>query len=148
MFSAAVRFIRLFVISIISSLPIVLLAVYFNLSSDVLLIISFIIFAAAVAMDTFIFSMYYRFKQDCIFGVLIPYAVYILISVVAYFFIKPLVYNYAFLPLRGMEFFNMRSAYSIITVHIFLIVILFVFHRLGVRIGDKRQQQYEAGYGD
>lgn len=137
-YSSAVRFIRLIVISVISSALIVFLTEYFDFYGSFPLLISFALFAVIIGMDTFIFSMYYRKKIDAVVGLFIPYGIYIAISLLLYFAgVSPSAYNYIFLPMRSMEFFYVRSVFSIIFVHILMLALIFTVRIFGVRHGIK-----------
>ena len=139
--SVLIRFARFVIASVVVSFPVMLVMLAFDLRVYLPMIVSFTLFTAFIAVDSFKVSEWYPSKKDFLAALLIPYALFVLLTVLCFWLGMPAkVYNYLFLPLRIPEIFNAASKHSIIFVHIFILIVMLIMNFIG-RLARKSQDR-------
>ena len=124
------RFLKLFIISIVSSLPFLVLQVV-NIQIGIILLISFLIFLALTGYDAYYFRFEYFEKWDYLKGMIIPYLLLFGACLFTFFKGISVLFNTLFLPFRFAECFGLKTLLSVIVVFVFLLVITSVLALLG-----------------
>lgn len=143
-----IRFLRLQIISIICSLPIRLIEKGITESVTPVLALSFLLFSIVTIFDTVAFSKAYWRLRDILLGIFIPYILYLIFSLTGLFWIPSSIYNYLFLALRSPEIFLHKSLYSIITTHVFMLVVTIVCSVFSSRSSRHRFEIFSSEYDE
>lgn len=140
--SVLLRTIRFFLISIIISSVFTIAGIFIPPDEMSVLLISYIIFIIVMSVDIFGFSCFFNQKKDVFLGIVFPYIIYAMLSFIGYKLFKPFVFNFMFLPLRTAEFYNIKSIFSIIIMHIITFIIVCVMSIFG-KVRSKYIEFYE-----
>lgn len=121
-----IRFLRLQLISIFASLPILLIEKGITESVTPVLILSFLIFVIAVLWDTGAFSKAYWKRTDIAVGIFAPYCLYLIFGMTSLLWMPSTIYNYLFLALRAPEIVFHQSLYAVISSYVFMLAAISV----------------------
>ncbi len=137
------RLLRLFITSVLCSLPIhlvrvadlILISGKVLFTDRVILALSFIAFIIAIGIDAYRFSFVFFNIRDYFLGQLLPLVTYIAAGFLICLNFPPVVFNRIFLPLRFVYFFGMKTIESIGIVALALLLLITVLRLLGARSG-------------
>ena len=126
------RFLKLFVITVISSLPFLVLQVV-DVQVGIILLVSILIFLPLVGYDAYYFRFEYFEKWDYLKGMIIPYMLLFGAAVFTFFKGSSILFNTFFLPFRFAESFGLKTISSVVVTLLFVFVITTILALLGER---------------
>ena len=132
--SLFLRFLKLLITSTICSLPIYL-GYMTSISDSGILILSFILFIAAVSYDAYFFSFDFWKMKDYYLGLLLPFVIYIAMGFLTCLLPSPVVFNRIFLPLRFAGYLGISTMESIIAVSIVMLGLITILRFHGAKSG-------------
>ena len=104
------------------------------------MVVAIILFSYSIFEYTFRYSFLRRHSRPYWIDVFIPWGIFSLLAYCGYFFIRPKIFNYIFLPLRACEMFSLRSWLSILLVLIFILLLMTLTRFLG-KINRKKHRR-------
>ena len=143
--SIFLRFIRFLIISFLCSTPILALPETWKV--NVILSLSFGLFAILMFLDSLLFLSIYNKHSDFFVGEFLPYISFIVVSLGVFYLIPGnTYYNFLFLPLRFAECFNTETIVSMCTVYVIIFVLILVSFSFAGLIRKKLSKNHKQSY--
>jgi len=101
------------------------------LNKSGLWLVSSVIFAIIMAGDAWFFGQYFGKRRHIKYGIVYPYALFILTSYLGHFAIASARWRYFFLPLGVFENCGLSRLLSITLMHLIVLFAVFVFSYTG-----------------